>query len=295
MPRAVARISAALLFVFPFSTSSKTQIEKSPNERVWFAVEERPRGQLRVEPFAIVTDGKLAPLPSSCSEELPENSEERQAASNYLASGQTYSVLYGGTEAGEVRLGDKIPNLTAAKASYEGTVKLRGKIRALATNQPPAAFRVESRQVATREERTEALTLAKEIFRQHGIPSEIASKVHVDFLTRTVLEPSPQSAWIGAFTLETSGEYDLQHNLFFIAEQGPQGFQPGFVWIRLSETLDEDEAAEFVDHADLFGDGHDEVVLRLTSTPNHRYAVYQKSLDSTHWEQIFMTEPLECH
>lgn len=172
---------------------------------------------------------------------------------------------------------------------------MQGRVRALATNQAPAAFRVELRQAATREERTEALTLAKEIFRQHGIPADIASKVHLNSLTRTVLEPSPLSSWIGAFTLDTGGEDELQHNLLFIAEQGSQGLQAEFIWIRLSETMDEDEAAEFVDHSDLFGDGHDEVVLRLNSTPNHRYAVYQKSRDGAHWEQIFLTEALECH
>jgi hypothetical protein len=294
MQRAVARISAALLFVFVFSTSSKNQIENPPSERVWFAVEERPRGRLRAEPFAVVTDGKLTPFPSACTDDSSANSQEQQPASSYLEPGRIYTVLYGGAEAGQVRLGDKLQNLAAAQASYDGELKIQGRLRALATNQPPAAFRVESRQAATHEERTEAVALAKEIFRQHGIPSSVTSKVHVDFLTRTVLEPSPLSSWIGAFTLDSGSEGDLQHNLFFIAEQGSQGLQADFIWIRLSETMDEDEAAEFVDHADLFGDGHDEVVLRLASTPNHRYAVYQKSRDGAHWEQIFMTEALEC-
>jgi hypothetical protein len=153
---------------------------------------------------------------------------------------------------------------------------------------------VESRQAATREDQTAALTLAREIFRQHGIPSEVASRAHAKFLTRTVLAPSPLSSWIGSFTLETRGENDLQHDLFFIAEQGAQGLQAEFLWIRLSETMDEDESAEFVDPADLLGDGHDEVVLRLTSTASHRYVVYRKCRDGAHWEQIFMTGTLAC-
>jgi hypothetical protein len=209
--------------------------------------------------------------------EFSENSREQEPASSYLGPGQTYTVVYGGAEAGQVRLAERLPGLAAAQASYEGELKIRGQVRALATNQAPAGFRVQSRQAPTQEDRTAALTLAREIFRRHGIPAELASRAHTKFLTRTVLAPSPLSSWIGAFTIETGGEDDLQHDLFFIAEQGAQGLQTELVWIRLSETMDEDESAEFVDHADLFGDGHDEVVLRLTSTANHRYAVYRKA------------------
>lgn len=294
MQRAAARIFTAFVFVFLSSVSSRTQNEKSPSERVWFAVEERPRGHLRVEPIATVTDGKLFRFPSACAGEGSENSGEQETASGYLAPGLTYTVFYGGAEAGQVRLAERLPGLAAAQASYEGEVKIRGQVRALATNQAQEGFRVESRQAATREDQTAALALAREIFRQHGIPGELASRARTKFLTRTVLAPSPLSSWIGSFTLETGGEDDLQDDLFFIAEQGAPGLQAELIWIRLSENMDEDESAEFVDHADLFGDGHDEVVLRLTSTANHRYVVYRKTRDGAHWEQIFMTGPLEC-
>jgi hypothetical protein len=129
MQRAMARISAALVFVYLCSISSQTQDEKPPSERVRFAVEERPRGHLRIEPIATVGDGKLVRFPSSCMEEISEN-QERQAASNYLASGQTYMVLYGGAQVGQVRLAERLSGLGAAKAFYEGAVKIRGQVRA---------------------------------------------------------------------------------------------------------------------------------------------------------------------
>jgi hypothetical protein len=62
-------------------------------------------------------------------EEISEN-QERQAASNYLASGQTYMVLYGGAQVGQVRLAERLSGLGAAKAFYEGAVKIRGQVRA---------------------------------------------------------------------------------------------------------------------------------------------------------------------
>jgi len=294
MPSAVVRISAALFAVFLFSVPSETQSEEPAAERVWFAVEERPRGQLRIEPFTIVSEGELVRFPSACAEGYVETSDQQKVAAKYLQPGQTYSVVFGGAAAGEVRVAALRPNAGIAEVTYEGPVKLRGKIKALAITEAPADFRVASRQIATKEERAAALELAREIFQQHGIPSEELPKVRVDFLTRTVLAPSPTSSWIGAFTLETGGEDDLQHNLFFIATQGAGKLEAELVWIRLSERTDEDEAAEFVDHADLLGDGHDEIVVRLTSTENHRYAVYRRSRDGVHWERAFMTGPMEC-
>jgi len=293
MSLAVLRISAALSLVFLFSIPSKTQNKKPSAERVWFAVEERPRGQLRIEPFAIVSDGELEPFPSPCAEEYSEDSEQQKPASSYLRPGQAYSVVFGGAAAGEVRVVAARANSAVAEVNYDGLVRIRGKVKALATNAPPGDFRAESRQIATKEERAAALELAREIFRLHGIPSELVSKVQTDFLTRTVLAPSPTSNWIGAFTLETDEPEYLQHNLFFIATQGAGKLEAELVWIRLSERTDEDEAAEFVDHADLFGDGHDEVVVRLTSTANHRYAVYRRDAGGVHWERTFLTELME--
>lgn len=290
MSSAVVRMSAALLSILLLSTISKTQIE-APSERVWFAVEERPRGQLLMEPFAIVREGQLFRVPSSCSE---SDSGIEPFASRYLQPGQTYSVIFGGSEAGQARVLSRHPNTTVTEIAYEGSLKLRGQVRALATNQPQQQFRPESRQAATKEDRTAALALAREIFQLHGVPEHQLSKVHADLLTRSVLAPSPLSSWIGSFTLETSSEDYLQHNLFFVAAQGPSKLESELIWIRLSKSADEDEAAQFVDHADLLSDGHDEIVVRLTSTQNHRFAVYQKNRDGAHWEQIFLTEPLEC-
>jgi hypothetical protein len=291
MPSANLRIVPALLFVLFCSSPSETQTEKPPEERVWFAVEERPRGQMRMEPFARVSDGTLVRAPSPCTE---EDAGAEPFASAHLQPGQAYPVLFGGTAAGEVRVVARQPNSLVASVAYEGPAKLRGQIRALATNDARGAFRVESRQLATKEDRAAALSLARRIFQQHGIPEQTLPKVHVDFLTRTVMEPSSQSSWIGSFTLDMEGEDYLQHNLFFVAAQGTSGLEPEFIWIRIGERPDEDEEAQFVDHGDLLGDGHDEIVVRFTSTENHRFAVYQRSRDGAHWEQMLMTGALEC-
>jgi hypothetical protein len=291
MQSAVLRTCAAILLASLFSLSSETQNERPSGERVWFALEEHPRGQLRMEPIAVVSDGELTRVPSACSE---ENSEYQQFISSYLQPGQAYPVTFGGAAAGEVKVGNNRPNSVAATVTYEGPLKIQGRVRALATNQNSSEFRVESRQTATREERANALALAREIFQQHGISQGNLSQLRLDFLTRTVLAPSPTVTWIASFTLETSGRESLQHNLFFIANQESGTLQPELLWIRLSENFAEDETAELVDHADLLGDGRDEVVVKLGSTENHRYVIYRKRRDGQHWEQILMSDLLEC-
>ncbi len=291
MQSAVLRTCAAFLLAGIFSIPSETQNESPSVERVWFALEEHPRGQLRMEPIALVSDGELRKIPSACSE---DNSEYQQFVSSYLQPGQAYPVSFGGAPAGEVKVVSRRPTTAGATAIYEGMLKIRGQVRALATNQVSLEFRVESRQPAMREERASALELARELFRQHGVPEHELSRIKIDFLTRTVLAPSPTSSWIGSFTLETSGEDSLQHNLFFIATQGSGKFQPELLWVRLSEDFAEDESAELVDQADLLGNGSDELIVKLGSTENHRYVLYRKSQNGEHWELIFKTDALEC-
>ena len=289
MLSASVRISAAVLFLLLCSIPSDTQDEKPAEERVWFAVEERPRGNLRIEAFAMVSDGALVRTPSFCD----EDSGAEAFAARYLQPGREFPVTFGGAEAGNVRAIARQASSSVAEVSYEGPLKLRGQIRALAASAAADEFRVESRQAATKEERLAALSLARKIFQEHGVPEEQLSKVHADFVTRTVIAPASLSSWIGAFTLETSEDY-LQHNLFFIASQGVSGLEPELIWVRIAKASDEDEEMQFVDHGDLLDDGHDEVVVRLTSTENHRFAVYQRARDGAHWARILITGALEC-
>lgn len=84
--------------------------------------------------------------------------------------------------------------------------------------------------------------------------------------------------------------------MFFIATQAVENLQATLVWSHLSENGMDEERLRFVDHADLFGDGRDEVVAKLVSveTQSHRYVILRRTKDGSHWEQFFKTEPLGC-
>jgi hypothetical protein len=162
----------------------------------------------------------------------------------------------------------------------------------------PGDFRVASREPATAEQRESALALAREVFSQHGIAEALLPKVRAEYVTRTYLAPSPRRSLIGSCSLDSgSGDNEgLVHHLFFIASQPDEKLEPGFVWIHLSESEMDEELLRLVDHADLLGNGQDELVTKLVSlqTQTHRYVIFRRTKDGAHWEQILKTEPLGC-
>jgi hypothetical protein len=301
MYSAVLRTCAVFVFLFFASiflaalnsTEKPIPNDQNTEDRVWLAVEEQARGQLRIEPIATVEENQLTPIQTSCVsyEETPED-----FSAKYLQPSTKYALLFGGASVGEGQIGE--PNRVASTANliYAGPQKIRGQARALATNAQPGDFRVASREPATVEQRASALALAREVFSQHGVPEVLLPKVRTEYVTRTYLAPSPQPSLIGSFSLDSGDNDELNHHLFFIATQTGEKLQPELLWIHLSESATDEEVLRLVDHADLFRNGQDEVVAKLVSleTQSHRYVIFRRTKDGAHWEQIFKTEPLGC-
>lgn len=296
MDPAVVRTCAALL-LFSFSAfpqqPNQSDSPKPPTEHVWLAVEEQPRGQLRVEPIATVEKNTLVPIQTSC---LSDVQTPEDFSAPYLQPGAKYSILFGGANLGEGTLAQQNTAEHTARLDYAGPIKIRGQARALATNAGAYDFRVASRESAKAEERAAALALARKLFAQHGMPETLLAKIRAEHVARTYLAPSAQPSFIASFFLDEDSPDGLVHGLFFIASQPAERLEPEFVWIHLSEAESGEERLRFVDHADLFDTGEDEVVGKLVSvqTQSHRYLIFRRTRDRSHWEQIFKTEPLGC-
>jgi hypothetical protein len=189
---AVVFLSFAVIFHTPQNASQDPPASEAPsNERVWLAVEEQPRGRLRIEPIATVNESNLTPVQTSC---LSGDQTPEDFAAKYLQVGRKYTLLFGGAPIGEGQLGEKNRDSTTANLTYTGTVKIRGQVRALATNAERSDFRVAFRERATIEQRVGALALAREIFSEHGIPEALLPNVRAEYVTRTYLAPSPSPA-----------------------------------------------------------------------------------------------------
>jgi hypothetical protein len=108
-------------------------------------------------------------------------------------------------------------------------------------------FRVASREPATAEERGTALTLAREIFSQHGIPEALLPKVRAEYVTRMYLAPFPQPSLTGSFSLDAGDDESLLHSIFFVACQPGEKLQPESLWIHLfRESQTDEEHLRFV-------------------------------------------------
>lgn len=233
------------------------------------------------------------PVQASC---LSDAVDTQAPSAAFLKSGRTYSLLFGGANIGEAAVIEQGQPEHIAYLNYAGAAKIRGQVRALATNAESRDFRIALRETAIVSDRAAALALARDIFSEHGVPEALLSKVRAEYVTRTYLVPSAQPSLIGSFFLDTGNDEGLLHSLFFIASQPGGKLQPELTWIHISQSESDEERMRFVDHADLFGNGQDEAVTKLVSvqTQSHRYVIFRRTKDSAHWEQFFSTEPLGC-
>jgi hypothetical protein len=246
MHSAVLRICAAFV-IFSFTVilhpshipaQNSAQNDNPTENRVWLAVEEHSRAQLVIEPIATVEDSVLTRIQTSC---LSDTRTPEDFSSKYLRSGRKYALLFGGASVGEGQVREQNRSAATAILGYAGSLKIRGQMRALATNADSGDFRAASREPATAELRGAALALVREIFGQHGIPEALLPRVRAEYVTRTYLAPSPQPSLIGSFPLDAGDKEVLLHSIFFVASQPGETLQPEFLWIHLSESDTDEE------------------------------------------------------
>jgi hypothetical protein len=143
---------------------------------------------------------------------------------------------------------------------------------ALATNtQLPAAGKT-SRQPASAQKRKLALELARAKFSEKGLPEQMLSRIEIE-PWRAPSSHDKNNAAIGAFTLPLPGHSGILHSVLFIASDTDGHLTPEFTWTKISESEAGSEVLRFVDQADLFGDGQQEVRrgfsrTRRQSVPN---------------------------
>jgi hypothetical protein len=284
-------VCAVLALVCLSSTVSRSQQSVKSTESIWFTLQEEPRGKLSIDPIAKVVDGKILPVPTGCE---PDDPEYKKFETAYLQAPKTYSVNFGGAPAGIVGLGKPDAAFGTYTVQYDGIAHIHGRVMALATNARLSESEASFRQAPSSEERTLALQFANDKFSEKGLSAALLQKINIDNLTHTMLAPAKSPYLIGSFSIQVGDDTGLVDALFFIASERDGKLIPEFVWVHIPEGENGDEGLGLVDHADLLGDGQDEVVAVLGYYENYRYQVYRRSKDGSHWEQIFETDILGC-
>jgi hypothetical protein len=284
-------LAVAVSFGLPGGSASP-QNAASPQESVWFVLSEADPGKLSLDPITTVMNGRLHRVPDDCNENDPEYKE---FAAQYLQPGQTYTVTFRGTQAGRAIIQQGSPPwLNGVLVNYDGPILIRGKVMALATNAALSFRNAELSRFATPSEQTAVLEVAKIQFGKAGLPASLLQNVRAEEVLVQYLDRNMQPTFVGSFSVEQEGEGGAVHSLFLIATRKGRNVVPQFVWNRISKGEKDNQTLQFVDYADLLGDGQYEIVLRLNYSENYRYRLLRRTKDKSHWEQIFETQILGC-
>lgn len=220
----------------------------------------------------------------------PYNSEKEDASKKfgeqYFAAGKVYRLIFGGGEAGTVKV-DKWSvgcNNIHAQVTVTTSARLGGKVMALATSSETLGKRTIARRPPTETERTAVLALMKSIYQQRRTPANLMSSIKVSNLTATDLDADGKYEMVGSFTLAANNKFE--RDLFLIAK--PQGatFRADFVKFQAYQPPPEEflSSIDYIEQLDLDGDGIGEVFANQGGFDGYALLIFKKV--AGRWRQV---------
>ena len=215
----------------------------------------------------------------------------------YFAAGKVYRVIFGGGDAGTVKVNswDLGCNNIHAKVTSNTSAKLGGKVMALATTSETLGKRQSTRRAPTETERAAVLTLMKSIYRQNRTPENLMSSIQVTNLTATDLDGDGAFEMIGSFTLAARSSsptvreaaIKFERDLFLIAKPQGAAMKADFVKFQAYQPPPEEflSSIDFVDQLDLDGNGVGEVFATQGGFDGYAYVIFKKV--GGRWREVF--------
>lgn len=231
----------------------------------------------------VIVDGKQLRAPFS-----DENkAAQKRFAQDYFAAGRTYRLIFGGGEAGSVKLKkwSEGCNSVHAEVTPVTSVRLGGQIKALATSSATLGKRPSGRRAPTETERAGVLALVKTIYTQNRTPANLIPSIKVTNLTATDLDGDGEYEFIGSFTSAAKNKFE--RDLFLIAKPQGAGMRADFAKFQAYQPPPEEflSGIDFVDQLDLDGDGIGEVFATQAGFDAYGYLIFKK-VDGR-WRQVF--------
>src|SRR5262245_64817890 len=205
----------------------------------------------------VIVDGKQLRLPYNDEKQDAQNKFGEQ----YFAPGKVYRLIFGGGEAGTVKV-DKWSvgcNNIHAQVTVTTSARLGGKVMALATSSATLGKQSVSRRPATDTERAAMLALMKSIYQQKRTPAALMASIKVSNLTATDLDGDGKYELIGSFSLAAKNKFE--RDLFLIAKPQGDKFVADFVKFQGYQPPPEEflYGIDYIEQLDLDGDGVGEV------------------------------------
>lgn len=262
-------------------TNSLTSVAPQQQAAVVFAVSaESGEGSMDA---VVIVDGRRLRKPY----DDEQKDKQKSFGEQYFASGKVYRLIFGGGEAGTVKL-DKWSegcNNIHAQVTPTTSAKLGGKVMALATTSDTLGKRESSRRAPTDSERAAVLALMTGIYRQKLTPARLLGSIKVANITATDLDGDGKYEFIGSFTLAAKNKFE--RDLFLIAKPQGAAMRAEFVKFQAYQPPPEQYhySIDFVDQLDLDGDGVGEVFATQGGFDGYAYLIFKKV--GGRWKEVY--------
>jgi hypothetical protein len=215
------------------------------------------------------------------------NDARKSFAEKYFATGRNYRLIFGGGEAGSVRVSkwSEGCNNIHSEVTAATSARLGGQVRALATNNDRLGQSPPARRAPTEAERSAVMTLVKSIYKQRRTPANLMSSLKVTNLTATDLEGDGKYEMIGSFTLAAKNKFE--RDLFLIAKSEGAAMRADFVKFQAYQPPPEGflSSIDFVDQLDVDRNGVGEVFAIQGGFDAYGYLIFRKV--SGRWREVF--------
>lgn len=222
----------------------------------------------------VLVEGKQLRAPYNADKE----DARKKFGEQYFATGKVYRLIFGGGEAGTVKV-DKWNvgcNNIHAQVTTSTSAKLGGKVMALATTSTTLGKRSVSRRPPTETERAAVLTLMKSIYQQQRTPATLLSQIQVSNLTATDLDGDGKYEMVGSFTVAAKNKFE--RDLFLIAKPQGDKFVADFVKFQAYQPPPEEflSSIDYIEQLDLDGDGMGEVFAQQGGFDGYALLIFKK-------------------
>src|SRR5437016_12166137 len=271
------RVAWSALLLVPFTLISSPAIGNSAlnagaqqrKNTIVFAVAGEP-DDYHMDAVVLV-DGKQLRTPYTDE----DKDKQKKFGDEYFAEGRTYRLIFGGGEAGSVKVkkwGEGC-NSIHAEVSVSTSVRLGGHVDALATNSDALGKRASARRAPTDAERAAVMVLVKSIYSQNHTPLGLIPSIKITNLTATDLDGDGKFEFIGSFTSAAKNKFE--RDLFLIAKSQSTAMRADFVKFQAYQPPAEGflSSIDFVDQLDLDGDGFGEVFAMSGGFDAYGYSI----------------------
>ena len=275
----------------------KARHQEQSASTLLFVVSRNDQGA-SIEPILIVDQGsyKQPVAGDSDAEEISK------FAARYYRKGQKYRVLFGGGEAGSLTVKESTKDSecfrTGANVTLQTQAGLNANVMALATNADSLGRAKGSRRAPTASERAAALSLARDAYKQKGVPAALIPSLTTVNLTATDLNGDGKAELIGSFVVKKRKGGEARYVLFLLAEPQGKSYRAGLTQyghytekdIMSGGSIDAIGEGgiyteRLVDQLDLDGDAAAEVITLSTGFEGVSYVVYRKQQGK--WQKIY--------